>query len=78
MARKIGVICKNCGQRIPVEDEYVPGIRAVPLAISLYQPGTGGRPDSASRVWRKSLNCENPDCLRTHNYTGGDLVLYND
>ena len=26
MAQKIGVICKGCGEKIPIEDEYVAGL----------------------------------------------------
>lgn len=78
MFQKIGVNCKSCGERIPVEDEYVPGIGAAPLAASFYQIGTRENSASVNQVRRKSLSCENPDCRQTHNYACGDLVLYND
>jgi hypothetical protein len=78
MPQKIGVICKNCGERIPIEDEYIPGIRGAEMAASLYQPGGGRTLDSVNRAWQKTLLCENPDCRQTREYTGNDLLLYND
>ena len=77
MAQKIGVICKGCGEKIPIEDEYVAGLSALQLARSLYQSGSGSISDSVTAAWRRSLDCENPDCGQTHEYTGSDLVLYN-
>ena len=78
MAHKIGVVCKNCGQKIQIEDEYIPGIRGTEIAASLYQPVGGRSVDFANGAWRKTLTCENPDCRQTHEYAGSDLLLYND
>ena len=78
MGQKVGVICKSCGERIPIEDEYVAGLRALPLARSLYLPGAERVSDSATEAWQRSLRCGNLECRQTHDYIGGDLVLYNE
>jgi hypothetical protein len=65
-------------EKIEVEDEYIPGIRGAELAASLYQPITGRVINLVNSAWRKSLICPNPECRQTHEYTGGDLLLYND
>jgi hypothetical protein len=69
VAQKIGVICKSCGERIQIDDEYIPGIRGAEIAASLYQPVAGRNLDFVNRAWQKTLICENPDCRQTHEYT---------
>ena len=78
MAHKIGVICKNCGERIQIEDEYIPGIRGTDIAASLYQMAGERTLDFVNRTWQETLICQNPDCRQTHEYTASDLRLYND
>ena len=78
MAHKIGVICKNCGERIQIEDEYIPGIRGTDIAASLYQMAGERTLDFVNRTWQETLICQNPDCRQTQDYTGSDLLLYND
>jgi hypothetical protein len=78
VAHKVGVICKNCGERIEVEDGYIPGIRGVEVAASLYHLGAERTIDFVNRAWQKTLICVNPHCRQTHEYTGSDLLLYND
>ena len=78
MPLKVGVVCKDCGERIEVEDEYIPGIRGTEMAARLYQPVAGRIVDFVNRAWRKTLVCVNPDCRQTHEYTISDLLLYND
>jgi hypothetical protein len=76
VAHKIGVTCKGCGERIPIEDEYVPGMGGAEIAASLYRPVARRTLDWLNRAWRKTLICENPHCRQTHEYTSGDLLLY--
>jgi hypothetical protein len=78
VAQKAGVVCKGCGDRIEVEDEYIPGIRGAEVAARLYRPSRGGSVDFVNRAWHTTLICGNPDCRQTHDYTASDLVLYND
>jgi hypothetical protein len=78
VAYKIGVICKNCGETIQIEDEYIPGIRGAQIAASLYKSVAGRTSDFVNRAWQKMFICENPDCRQTHKYTGSDLLLYCD
>jgi hypothetical protein len=76
--QKIGVVCKSCEEKIPIEDEYVPGLLGAEIAARLYRPAPERVSDFANRAWQKRLSCRNPDCQQTHDYTGGDLVLYNE
>jgi hypothetical protein len=78
VAQKIGVICRNCEEKIEVEDEYVPGIRGAELAAGLYQPLVGRVLDVVNAGWRKTLTCGNPACRQTREYKSGDLLLYSD
>lgn len=78
MAQRIGVNCKSCGERIEIEDEYIPGIRGSEMAAMLYQPVGKRTLDFADKAWQKTLTCGNPDCQQLHRYTGSDLRLYND
>lgn len=78
MPQKVGVICKNCGEGIEVEDEYIPGIRGRELAASFYHLVAERIVDFVNRTWRKTLICANPECRQTHEYTGSDLLVYND
>ena len=78
VARKAGVICKSCAERIEVEDGYIPGIRGAEVAARLYQPIGGRSVDFVNRAWQTTLTCENPDCRQTHEYTASDLLLYDD
>jgi hypothetical protein len=75
---KIGVTCKHCGKRIPVEDEYIPGVRGAELAASLYQPDGLRTSDFVNKAWQKRLSCENPGCRQTREYASSDLLLYDD
>lgn len=78
MPYRVGVTCKGCGEKVEVEDEYIPGIRAKDLAATLYQPISGRIVDFVNREWRKTLICENRDCRQTHEYMCSDLRVYND
>jgi hypothetical protein len=77
VGRKAGVVCKSCGEKIEVEDDYIPGIRGAELAASFYQPTSERSVDFVNRDWHTTLICGNPDCQQTHEYTGSDLLLYN-
>jgi hypothetical protein len=79
LAHKAGVICKTCGEAIEIEDDYIPGIRGTAIAASLYQPFLPVEVrtvDFVNRAWQKTLTCGNPDCGKTHEYRGDDLLLY--
>jgi hypothetical protein len=78
VAKKIGVRCENCGERIQIEDEYIPGIRGAEISARLYQPVAVRTLDLVNTAWQKRLTCENPACQQTYTYTGSDLLLYND
>jgi len=78
VALKAGVNCKSCGERIEVQDEYIPGISGSEAAAGLYQPIVGRSVDLVNRSWHTALICDNPDCRRTHEYTASDLILYSD
>jgi hypothetical protein len=75
VAHKVGVICKSCGQRIEVEDQYIPGVRATEAAV-FYMPVGKKFADVVDVVWQTALTCGNPDCWKTHEYRGEDLLLY--
>jgi hypothetical protein len=77
VAHKIGVICKSCGEKIEIEDEYIPGVRATEMAV-FYKPLGKKFADVVNVAWQKSLTCGNPDCGKTHEYRGDDLLLYDD
>jgi hypothetical protein len=74
----IGVKCKACGGTIPIEDEYVPGMRGAQIAASLYQPVEGRTLVFANTTWQTTLVCESTDCRQTHEYAATDLRLYDD
>jgi predicted RNA-binding Zn-ribbon protein involved in translation (DUF1610 family) len=76
VAHKVGVICRSCGERIEIEDEYIRGVRAADMAAALYKPIGKTPPDFVAVAWEKAVTCGNPDCGRTHAYRGDDLVLY--
>ena len=57
VAHKIGVICKSCGERTEVEDEYIPGIRATEMG-AFYKPLGKQLADVVNVVWQKALSCE--------------------
>jgi hypothetical protein len=75
---RVGVICKDCGRKIEVEDLYLRGVRAAEMAAALYKPTVGNSPDLVNAAWQGTLTCGNPDCEKTHQYSGGDLLLYED
>ena len=76
VAYRVGVICRSCRREIEVEDEYVRGVRAVEMAAALYKPIGKGLPDFVSAAWQQTLTCGNPDCGKTNEYRGDDLLLY--
>jgi hypothetical protein len=76
VAYKVGVICRSCGRRIEIEDEYIPGISAMEMAAAFYKPVAEKFADFASVAWQQILTCGNPDCGKTHEYSGHDLLLY--
>ena len=73
VGRKVGVVCKSCGEEIEVEDPYIPGVRAAEMA-AFYKPITVA--NVVNEVWQKTLTCENPDCGKTYEYRSDDLRLY--
>jgi hypothetical protein len=73
---RVGVICRTCQRSIEVDDEYIQGIRATEMAAALYKSNGRTFPDLTNAAWQKTLTCENPDCRKTHEYRGGDLLLY--
>ncbi len=73
---KVGVICRSCGWRIEIEDEYIQGIRATEMAGALYKAGVEKFADFANVAWRRILTCGNPDCGKTDEYRGDELVVY--
>jgi hypothetical protein len=75
VAHKVGVICNSCGERIEVEDEYIPGVRASEMAV-FYKPVRAVFADAVNVAWQKTLTCGNPDCGQTHAYGRDDLLLY--
>ena len=58
MAR-IGVVCKSCKQGIDLGEHWGPGPKKVEW----------GNP-----AWKKTIPCPNPECKKTHEYSGTDLV----
>jgi hypothetical protein len=46
------------------------------MAAALYTPNGRTFADLANGAWQKTLTCENPDCRKTHEYRGNDLLLY--
>jgi hypothetical protein len=76
VAYKVGVICRSCGRRIEIEDEYIRGVRAVEMAAVFYKPVAEKFADFASVAWQQTLSCGNPGCGKTHEYRGDDLLLY--
>jgi hypothetical protein len=59
-----------------VEDEYVRGVQAGEMAAALYKPAGGSVTDFVNSAWQATLTCGNPACGKTHEYRGGDLLLY--
>jgi hypothetical protein len=78
VAYKVGVICRSCGNRLEIHDEYIRGIPAPEMAASLYKLDVEKHADFAKAAWQETLTCANPDCRRTDAYRGDDLLLYND
>jgi hypothetical protein len=76
VAYRIGVVCRSCRREIEIEDEYVRGVRAVEMAAALYKPSGKGLPDFVNAAWQKTVTCGNPDCGKTNEYSGDDLLLY--
>lgn len=76
MAFKVGVICKNCGQRVEMEEEYVQGVAATEMAAALYGPIAKSPKYSGNVAWQRTLTCGYPDCGKTHESKRDDLVLY--
>jgi hypothetical protein len=76
VAYKVGVICRSCGRRIEIEDEYIPGIRAREMAAAFYKPVAEKFADYANTAWQQILTCGNPDCGKTDEYSGDDLLIY--
>jgi hypothetical protein len=64
MAQRLGVVCRNCKGRIDLGDEYV--------------LQSGKKIPFARASWRKMLTCPHPNCGKTREYDGDDLVLYED
>jgi len=77
VAHKVGVICKSCGERIEVEDQYIAGVPATEMAV-FYTPVRKSFAAVVNVVWQKTLTCGNPDCGKNHEYRGEDLLLYDD
>lgn len=71
---RVGVICRRCGSKIEIEDEYVAGVRAAEMA-ALYQPA-GRKSDVVNTAWQKTLTCGNSWCRKTFRYRREDLLLY--
>lgn len=46
------------------------------MAAALYTPVKAHVPDFVSSDWQETSTCENPDCGKTHQYSGTDLLLY--
>ena len=78
VAYRVGVICRDCRGRIEVEDEYIRGVRAIEMAAALYKPIAKNSPDFVNAAWQGTLTCGNPDCGKTHQYRGDDLLVYDD
>ncbi len=76
VAYRVGVICKSCGGRIEIEDEYIPGVSAIEMAAAMYKRSGKGSPDFVKAAWQETLTCGHPDCGKTYEYRGDDLVLY--
>jgi len=76
VAYKVGVICRKCGWRIEIEDEYIRGVRAMEMAAALYKPAPEKFANFANVAWKQILTCGNPDCGKTDGYRGDELLLY--
>jgi len=46
------------------------------MAAALYKPVGKTFPDFVNAAWQKILSCGNPDCGKTQEYRGDDLLLY--
>jgi hypothetical protein len=46
------------------------------MAAALYKSIEKKFPDFVNVAWQETLTCENPDCGKTHEYRGEDLMLY--
>lgn len=77
MAYKVGVICRKCGRKIEIDDEYIHGLEAAEMAARFYKPVAEKFAGFANAAWRKRLRCEHPECGKTNEYNGSDLLLYN-
>lgn len=77
VTHKVGVICKSCGERIEIDDDYISGVRATEMAV-FYKPLGAKFSDAVNVAWQKALTCGNPDCRKTHEYKGNNLRLYGD
>jgi hypothetical protein len=76
VAYKVGVICRSCGWKIEIEDEYIRGVRAVEMAAAFYKSVTETSPDFRNMAWQETLTCGNPDGGKSDEYRGDDLLLY--
>jgi len=76
VAYKVGVICRSCGQKIEIEDEYIQGVRAIEMAAGFYKQVAEKFADFVNVAWQQVLTCGNPDCGKTDEYRGDDLLLY--
>lgn len=76
VAYKVGVICRSCGRTLEIEDEYIRGLPAKEMAASFYKPVAEKIADFANAAWQQTLTCGNPDCGKTDEYRGDDLLLY--
>ena len=71
VAHKVGVICRSCGERIEIEDEYIRGVRAADMAAALYKPIGKSPPDFVTVAWQETLTCGNGDSDETEQHSGG-------
>lgn len=76
VAYRVGVICKSCRWRIEIEDAYIRGAPAREMAAAFYQPAGENFADVVNVAWQETLTCVNPNCGKTHDYGGDDLLLY--
>jgi hypothetical protein len=76
VAQKVGVVCKNCGTEIEIEDDYIPGIQGAEVTARFYGSRRSETVDVVNRSWQRTLTCGNPSCGRARDYGADDLVLF--